>query len=200
MTALITILLLVAFAVALILRPGRALGASVIAVVVTAVLIEGAGIGPRLSVVLAIALALLVLFGGGRRTAPAKASTPAQTDVQPVQHALARLTAQVGILTRSRVLALRRRVDQALLSDAAHDPTSDYTMLRIKLERRVPELIDVALADLPGAVGTRKRAITTELLDDVEGLLDRIEAADPSAQARADRRAALRNHLKGSGE
>lgn len=199
MTALLTIALLIGFAVALILRPGRALGASVTAVVVAAVLIEGAGIGPRLAVALAIALAMLVLFGGGMG-AKAEVSRTAPATKAPVQDALEQLTGQVGILTRSRVLALRRRVDLALSSDPAHDPASDYTMLRIKLERRVPELIDVALADLPRAVGSRRRTITTELLGDVENLLDRLEAADPNTRARADRRAALRNHLKGSGE
>jgi hypothetical protein len=198
-SALVTVLLLVGFAIAVILRPARALGASITAVVVAMVMIEGAGIGPRLAVALAIALALLVLLGGKKAERPVARAAARPTRL-PVQEALERLTAQVGILTRSRVLALRRRVDHALASEAGHDPASDYTMLRIKLERRVPELIDVALADLPSAVGTRRRAITGELLDDVEGLLDRLESADPNARARADRRAALRNHLRGSGE
>jgi len=192
MSALIAFVLLVAFAIAVLLRPVRAILASVIGVAVMLVMIEGAGMAPRLGMAIGLIAALLMLLARRGARAKMRSAAPAATQTAG-DIAWSRLAAAAGLFTAGRVAALKRRRDALLASGDDFDAFSTYGELRIKLDRRVPELIDNYMDEVTAS--SRRRALLGELLDQIEGIVARAEAADPKAIARTDRRTALRNHL-----
>lgn len=189
MSLIVACLLIVTFAAALLLRPGRAIAASLIGVALMLVLIEVAGLPPRIAMAAGLIVALLILLA--RRRARTKPVPPVAE--APGDAAWSRLAASAGMLTAGRVAALRRRRDALLSRSTDFDAFSTYGELRIKLERRVPELIDNYMDEV--RTSSRRRALLNELLDQIEGFVARAEAADPAVIARGDRRTALRNHL-----
>lgn len=179
--------------IALTAAPRRALLAVPASLLSAVLLIEEAGVAPRTGVVIALVVALLlatIRTGGGRRPRAAAARPAGEL-------AWKRLTSAAGLLTRGRVGTLQRRYAALLSRGDAVDPFSSFGELRIKLERRVPELIDNYLDEAATAPALRRHVLMTELLSEVEGLVARAEAVDPHALARSDRRAALKQHLKG---
>jgi hypothetical protein len=195
-------LLLVALAVGVIIalsaRPGRAILAIPAAVLTAFALAEGAGVAPRSAIVAGLIVALLLAVV--RQTARADATESRDPATIAADAAWVRLAGAAGLLTRGRVAAIRRRRDVLVSRDIGIDPFSTFGELRIKLERRVPELIENYLDEAATAPALRWHLLTSELLGEIEGLVVRAEAVDPAAIARADRRTALRNHLGGGSD
>ncbi|MFD1789800.1 hypothetical protein ACFSC3_19770 [Sphingomonas floccifaciens] len=189
--AIFVVLLAMCTIIALAAAPRRIVVAAPVALTAAALMIEEGGVAPRLAIIVALVLAFLLAVVGTGKT-PGRAATRPAGEV-----AWTRLTGAAGILTRGRVTALRRRHDLLLARGEAADPFSDFGELRIKLERRVPELIDNYLDEAATAPTLRRHALMTELLGEIEGLVARAEAVDPHALARSDRRVALKQHLKG---
>ncbi|URW75620.1 hypothetical protein M9980_14035 [Sphingomonas donggukensis] len=180
-------------------QPRKAFVALPAAVLAMVVLIEEAGVAPRLAVIagLLISLALSVSW---RSAGVAKAPQPS-----PADRAWDRLAGSAGFLARGRVAAVRRRRELLVSRGDDIDPFSSFGELRLKLERRVPELIENYLDEAATAPKLRRHLLMSELLGEIEGLVARAEAVDPTAIARADRRTALRAHLgrgadRGGGE
>lgn len=184
--------------IALSARPRRTIVAIPAALVTIALLTEGVGVAPRGAIVagLIVALLLAVIARGGS----AAASDPRDPATVAADAAWDRLAAAAGLLTRGRVTAIRRRRDVLVSRDLGVDPFSTFGELRIKLERRVPELIENYLDEAATAPAMRRHLLTSELLGEIERLVARAEAVDPAALARRDRRAALRNHLGGGSD
>ncbi|MBM3927010.1 MAG: hypothetical protein FJ335_00905 [Sphingomonadales bacterium] len=189
--AIFVVLLAVCTIIALSAAPRRIIVAAPVALLSAVLLVEEAGVAPRTAIVIALIVAFLLAVMKTTGAATGAPERPAS------QLAWNRLTGAAGILTRSRIAALRRRYDALVTHDAAVDPFSTFGELQIKLERRVPELIDNYLDEAATAPTLRRHMLMTELLSEVEGLVARAEAVDPHALARNDRRAALRKHLKG---
>lgn len=192
-------LLLVALALGLIIaltaHPRRAIVAVPIALITTAALIEGAGIAPR-GAILAGLIAGLVLAVRWRSAGAGATDDPRDPATIAADAAWDRLAASAGLLTRGRIAAVRRRRDTLVSHTAGIDPFSDFGELRIKLERRVPELIDNYMDEAAGLPPLKRHLLTTELCGEIERLVARAETVDPVALSRADRRTALRNHLE----
>ena len=180
--------LLVALALALIIaltvRPGRAIVAVPTAAVTMIALTEGAGVAPRLAIVAGLVAGLLLSIGW--RTAPLATVDPRDPATVAADAAWARLINAAGLLTRGRATAIRRRRDVLVSRDVGIDPFSTFGELRIKLERRVPELIENSLDEAATAPALRRHGLMSELLGEIEGLVARAEAVDPAAIARAD--------------
>lgn len=197
MIVLLIVFVLVAFAIGLARRPQRALAAVMVAIVGTILLAEGADINARLALLLSIGAGFGVLHagrgGGAKRPVTIDAPVAAET-------AWARLAGAAGFLTRQRVGTLRRRRDALVAAGEGVDPFSTFGELLLKLERRVPELIDNCLDEAVRSGPARRRAILGELLGDIEAIVARAEAADPTAIARDERRRALKAHLHGGSD
>jgi hypothetical protein len=193
-------ILIVALALSLIVAlsaaPRRAIVAVPAGLAAMALLIEGAGMAPRGAILAGLVVALLFSFGWRGWRGPA--ADPRDPVTVAADAAWGRLAASAGLLTRGRVAAARRRRDVLVSRGDAADPFSTFGELRLKLERRVPELIENYLDEAATAPALRRHSLMSELIGEIEGLVARAEAVDPVALARADRRAALRNHL-GSG-
>lgn len=189
--ALLLVLLAVALIVALAAAPRRAIVAVPAGIVTAVLLIEEVGMSPRGGLIAALVVALALALASAGRSAARAPATPANV------RAWNRLAGSAGILTRGRITTLRRRYDLLVSRDDAIDPFSTFGELRIKLDRRVPELIDNYLDEAATAPALRRHALMTELLGEVERLIVRAEAVDPQALARNDRRTALKRHLKG---
>lgn len=195
---LVLVMLAMSLVIALSARPSRIIVALPAGLATAALLIEGAGFPPRLAVGAALVVALLLSIGwrsqDGGTVAPQDPATVA------ADAAWARLAASAGLLTRGRIAGVRRRRDLLVSRDLGLDPFSSFGELRIKLERRVPELIENYLDETATAPAMRRHALMSELLGEVERLVARAEAVDPVALARAERRTALRNHLGGGSD
>lgn len=176
--------------IALSVTPRRAFVAIPATLLAAGLLIEEAGVAPRGAIIVALLLGLLLATIGTRKALPTLPQ-PARAEV-----AWDRLTGAAGLLTRGRVTAIRRRRDLLVSRDAAVDPFSTFGELRIKLERRVPELIENYLDEAATAPKLRRHLLMGELLGEIEGLVARAEAVDPAALARSDHRTALRQHLR----
>ncbi len=192
----LVILLALSMTIALSTAPRRALVAVPVALLTVFALTEGAGIAPRTAIVAALIVGLLLSFPWPRRRAVAADSRDPATIAADA--AWGRLSASAGLLTRTRVAAIRRRRELLVSRDVGVDPFSTFGELRIKLERRIPELIENYLDEATTAPAMRRHLLMTELLGEVERLIARAEAVDPTVIARGERRAALKNHL-GSG-
>lgn len=193
-SAVLVVLLALCTIVALSAAPRRIIVAAPVALLAAVLMIEEAGVAPRTAILIALVVAFLLAVV---KTAKA----PGRTSARPAGEVTwNRLAGSAGILTRGRVASLRRRHDLLLSRGEGADPFSDFGELRIKLERRVPELIDNYLDEAATAPTLRRHALMAELLGEVEKLVARAEAVDPHALARTDRRAALKQHLKGNGE
>jgi hypothetical protein len=188
----VTILTLIAFAalVALFIRsPTRTLwgllwGAAAVLLLAEVVGVRGAfGIG-------AVLTAVIALSGPRPRAAPAP---PRDT---PMTAAWTRLLAAGGFWSRNRIVVLKARYDAVAASTAECDPFSEAGAMRIKLERYIPELIGASLDDAARLPAAARRAAVGELLAELDRFVTRMEAVDPAGKLRADRRAALRNHLR----
>lgn len=193
--AMLLVLLALCLCVALVAQPRRAVVAVPAAVATIALLSEGAGIAPRLAIVAGLVLGLLLAIPW--RTARSVDNDPRDPATIAADAAWARLADAAGLLTRGRVAAVRRRRDLLVSRDVGVDPFSAFGELRIKLEARVPELIENYLDEAASAPAMRRHLLMSELLGEVERLVSRAEAVDPAAIARTDRRTALRNHLRG---
>lgn len=189
--AIFVVLLAASTIIALSAAPSRILVAAPAGLIAAVLLVEEGGVAPRTAIVAALLFAFLIAVVRTGASVQAPSAPPAGT------LAWDRLTGAAGILTRGRIATLRRRYDALLSRDATIDPFSTFGELRIKLERRVPELIDNYLDEAATAPTLRRHALMAELLGEVEGLVARAETVDPHALARSDRRAALKKHLKG---
>ncbi len=192
--AIVVVLLALSTIIALSAAPQRIAIAAPLALLTAVLLTEEAGVSPRIAIIIALVVALLLAVVSTRGQTLRPSARPAG------ELAWARLTGSAGILTRGRVATLKRRHDLLLARSEGADPFSDFGELRIKLEKRVPELIDNYLDEAATAPTMRRHGLMTELLGEIEGLVARAEAVDPHALARRDRRAALKQHLKGDGE
>ncbi|MES2337896.1 MAG: hypothetical protein V4537_07370 [Pseudomonadota bacterium] len=190
-------ILLVALAlgmmIALSVQPKRAIVALPAALATIALLVEGAGAAPRGAILAGLAVGLLLSIDW--RTRDPDAGDPRDPATIAADAAWGRLAASAGLLTRGRVAAIRRRREILVARDLDIDPFSTFGELRIKLERRVPELIENYLDEAATAPALKRHGLMSELLGEVERLVARAEAVDPAAIARAERRTALRNHL-----
>lgn len=191
--AIVVVLLAICTIIALSAAPRRIIVAAPVALLAAVLLIEEAGVAPRVAITIALVVAFLLAVIN-------TSSSPKGAPVPPASLlAWNRLTGAAGILTRGRITTLKRRYDALLSRDATIDPFSTFGELQIKLERRVPELIDNYLDEAATAPTLRRHALMTELLGEIEGLVARAKAVDPHALARTDRRRALKNHLNGDG-
>ncbi|MHA6721953.1 hypothetical protein [Sphingomonas sp. RS2018] len=187
------VFLAVSLIVALSVRPKRAIVAIPVTLIASALLIEEAGVAPRIAIMIALVAAMvLAVWNTGSATST--------TAPPPATAAWDRLAASAGMLTRGRVAAVRQRRDALVMRNDDIDPFSTFGELRLKLERRVPELIDNYLDEAALAPKLRRHVLMGELLGEVERIVARAEAVDPLALARADRRKALRSHLGGGSE
>ncbi|WP_294338677.1 hypothetical protein [uncultured Sphingomonas sp.] len=189
--AIALLLLAMCTIIALSAAPRRIIVSAPAALLAAILLVEEAGVAPRIAIMIALVVAFLLAVVNTSAT-PRGASAPPAGVL-----AWERLTGAAGILTRGRITTLKRRYDTLLSRDGAIDPFSTFGELQIKLERRVPELIDNYLDEAASAPTLRRHVLMTELLGEIEGLVVRAEAVDPHALARIDRRRALKNHLKG---
>lgn len=189
MLNILVLVLLTVLLFTLVYRPRRALVAIVLALVAAVVLVEGGGLSPRIGVVAGALVGLVTALWRPR------APMSSEADLAPADIAWARLSQSAGFVARQRIAGLKRRRD--MLAHAAEpDPLSPHGELRLKLERRVPELIDNYLDEALAAAPARRRAVLSELLAEIEDIVARTEATDPAAATRGDRRAALRAHLR----
>lgn len=187
------VLMTVCAIVALAVRPRRAIVAIPAALATIAFIAEGAGVAPRGAIAAGLAVALLLAMVRRGRSGPGV--DPRDPATIAADAAWDRLAASAGLLTRGRVAAIRRRRDALVSRDLGIDPFSTFGELRIKLEARVPELIENYLDEAATAPAMRRHLLTSELLGEVERLVSRAEAVDPAVIARGERRAALKNHL-----
>jgi hypothetical protein len=192
----VIVMLAMSLVIALSTKPSRIILAVPAALATAALLIEGAGFPPRVAVGAALVVALLLSVAW--RTRGAGVAVAVDPATVAADAAWSRLAASAGLLTRGRVAGVRRRRDVLVSRDLGLDPFSTFGELRIKLERRVPELIENYLDETATAPAMRRHVLMSELLGEVERLVARAEAVDPVALERAERRTALRNHL-GSG-
>lgn len=194
---MIVVIAIVALAMSLIVAasaaPRRALYAVPAGIVTMLVLAEEAGMPGRIAVIVGLVVALLL--GIEWRARDGASPDPRDPATIAADAAWNRLGSAAGVLTRARVAAVRKRRDVLVSRDDGIDPFSTFGELRIKLERRVPELIENYLDEAATAPAMRRHLLMSELLGDIEGLVARAEAADPTALARAERRKALKNHL-----
>ncbi|WP_326524974.1 hypothetical protein [Sphingomonas sp.] len=194
--AILIAILAVCLIVALSARPRRTLIALPVALATVALLVEGAGFQPRGAVVAGLIVALVVATV--TRRLPKAPPPPPETIA--ADRAWDRLYRAGGLLTRGRITAIRRRRDLLVSRGDMVDHFSSFGELRLKLERRVPELIDNYLDEASTAPRLRRQVLMYELLGEVEGLVRRAETVDPAAIARGNRRTALRKHLRSGDE
>lgn len=188
------VMLALSLIVAASVAPRRASVGVAAGIVTMLILAEEAGMPGRIAVIVGLLVALLLSIAW--RTQTGASPDPRDPATVAADAAWNRLAGAAGVLTRARVAAVRRRRD-VLVSrdDGAIDPFSTFGELRIKLERRVPELIENYLDEAATAPAMRRHLLMSELLGEIEALVARAEAVDPTAIARAQRRAALKNHL-----
>ena len=177
----------------LVWNPVRTLWGLAIGMVATLGLAELVGV--RGAVGVGATLMLLTALSGRRTIIAAPEPVRAPADAA-MARAWARLAGVGGFWSRNRIAAVRARYDAVAASTAECDPFSTAGALRIKLERYIPELIDTTLDEHARAGAGRRRAITGELLTELEQFVTRMEDADPDGKLRADRLKALRTHLR----
>lgn len=193
------LLALVAAAVlaALFIRaPARTFWGLVCGAIAAVVLVEFTGVRPALTV--GAIVGVVIALSGRRGVAAPAASAPLESST--MSRAWTRLMQVGGFWSRNRIVALKARYEAVAASTADCDPFSEAGAMRIKLERYIPELIDTMLDDQARAPTTRRRAITGELLAELDRFVSRMEAVDPAGKLRADRREALRKHLRAGDE
>ena len=193
---IVIVLLAVSLVIAASAAPRRAVVAIPVAILTMVVLAEEVGIAGRGAIMIGLIVGLLLSIEWRSDTTAAADSRDAATIAADA--AWNRLAGAGGVLTRGRIAAVRKRRDILVARDAGVDPFSTFGELRIKLERRVPELIENYLDEAATAPTMRRHILMSELLGEIEGLVARAEAVDPAVIARAERRTALKNHL-GSG-
>ena len=190
-------LLAAVVAAALLLRnPVRTLWGIVGGTAVLFALAEFTGVRPAMAVAAVIAVGVALT---GRRQVRGATPAVATDPDDPLARAWARLGRAGGFLARNRIVALQARYAAVAASTAECDPFSEAGELRLKLARYIPELIETTLDDWQRAPAGQRRAKLAGLLGELEAFVARMEAADPTRQARADRQKALRKHL-GTGD